>query len=280
MKLRKLTPEEARVIRDKGTEARFAGRYHHHFEAGLYLCRWCGTALFRSEDKFDSGSGWPSFDDAVAGALRQEPDEDGLRTEILCARCGAHLGHVFVGEGLTDKNLRHCVNSISLDFLPADRVGRAIFAGGCFWGVEHFLAQEEGVVSTTVGYTGGTTEDPTYEEVCSGRTGHAEAVEVLYDKAETTFERLARLFFEIHDPTQEDGQGPDIGDQYRSAIFYLDDEQKDVAERLIGLLRAKGLEVVTSLEQAGPFWPAEENHQDYYRKRGTLPYCHVRLPKL
>ncbi|RME24970.1 MAG: bifunctional methionine sulfoxide reductase B/A protein [Deltaproteobacteria bacterium] len=276
VKLKKLTPEEARVILHRGTEPPFSGKYDKHFEAGLYTSKQCGAALFRSEDKFDSGCGWPAFDDEIPAAVERRPDPDGVRTEIVCARCGAHLGHVFTGEGLTEKNLRHCVNSISLDFLPAEHVGRAIFAGGCFWGVEYWFDRAEGVVSTTVGYTGGNTENPTYEQVCSHTTGHAEAVEVLYDKRKTNFEKLARLFFEIHDPTQVDGQGPDRGDQYRSAIFYTNEEQLRIATGLIEKLEAKGYRVATRLEPAGTFWPAELYHQDYYRKKNSHPYCHAR----
>jgi peptide methionine sulfoxide reductase msrA/msrB len=202
-----------------------------------------------------------------------------MRTEIECARCGAHLGHVFTGEGFTDKNTRYCVNSISMDFIPdqpktAVKTDTAIYAGGCFWGVEYFMQQKKGVKSVTSGYIGGHTDHPTYKEVCYNNTGHAEAVEVLFDPSQVTYEELTRLFFEIHDPTQADGQGPDIGNQYRSEIFYLDDAQKKVAENLIQILKAKGFKVVTKVTRATTFWPAEDYHQDYYEKKGTLPYCH------
>ena len=197
------------------------------------------------------------------------------------------VGHVFTGERFTDKNTRHCVNSLSLDFVPAaessDRTSSeaaattetAIFAGGCFWGVEYLLEQQPGVLSVEAGYTGGRTDRPTYEEVCSHTTGHAEAVRVTFDTSKVSYETLARLFFEIHAPTQIDRQGPDIGDQYRSEIFYTSPEQRAVAERLIALLRSKGYRVATRVTPAGPFWPAETCHQDYYRRRGTLPYCHA-----
>ena len=152
---------------------------------------------------------------------------------------------------------------------------KAIFAGGCFWGVEYHFNKLKGVLSAKSGYTGGLTQHPSYKEVCTGKTGHAEAVEVEFDPALVSYETLAKLFFEIHDPTEFNRQGPDIGTQYRSALFYTDDEQKTVAEKLIAELKAKGYKVVTTLEQAGPFWVAEEYHQDYYERNGHQPYCHI-----
>jgi peptide methionine sulfoxide reductase msrA/msrB len=275
---RELTPEEKRVIVHKGTEQPFTGEYNDTFAAGVYTCRRCGAMLYRSQDKFHSGCGWPAFDDEIAGAVKRIADPDGQRTEIVCGNCGGHLGHVFTGEALTPRNVRHCVNSVSLLFVPADQVkhGRAIFAGGCFWGVQYWLQQQPGVVATRAGYTGGTKPNPTYEDVCSHQTGHMEAVEVLYDPARTSLTQLAKLFFEIHDSTQEDGQGPDLGEQYKSAIFYANPQQKAAAEKLIAALKTKGLKVVTRLTPAGPFWPAEDYHQDFYLRKGSEPSCHVR----
>lgn len=275
---RTLTPEESRVIVNKGTEPPFSGKYVSSTEAGVYTCKRCGAALYASEDKFRSDCGWPAFDSEVPGAVKRQPDPDGRRTEILCASCGAHLGHVFLGERLTPRNTRHCVNSISMDFVSDADVDscfeRAIFAGGCFWGVEFFMQRAPGVIRAVSGYTGGTVENPTYEQVCKKKTGHVEAVEVLFDPKQTSYEALAKLFFEIHDPTQANGQGPDIGEQYKSVVFVLNDSQKEIVEKLIAQLKAKRYKVATRIEPAGKFWRAETYHQDYYFVHGKTPYCH------
>jgi peptide methionine sulfoxide reductase msrA/msrB len=276
---KKLTPKEISVIVNKGTERPFTGEYDEFFEKGTYICKQCGLPLYKSEDKFNSGCGWPSFDDEIPAAINKNVDADGRRTEITCAYCGAHLGHVFHGEHLTNKNIRHCVNSISMDFIPDGekiKYNRAIFAGGCFWGVEQLFKEKEGVVDTRVGYTGGRTKNPTYDQVCMGFTGHAEAVEVIYDTEKTNYEELTRLFFEIHDFTQKNRQGPDIGKQYRSAIFYTDEEQKKTADKIINELESKDFNVETKVEEASTFYVAEEYHQDYYKKTGKQPYCHYK----
>ena len=274
---KELTPEEKYVIIDKGTERPFTGKYYDFHEDGTYTCKQCGTPLYKSSDKFDSNCGWPSFDDALPGAVKRQPDADGRRTEIVCAHCGAHLGHVFEGEGFTPKNTRYCVNSISMNFIPDknEKTETAIFAGGCFWGVEYFMEKQPGVISVESGYIGGKTENPTYEDVCNHTTGHAEAVKITFDPSQTNYETLAKLFFEIHDPTQMNRQGPDIGDQYRSEIFYTTPAQKKIAEQLIKTLKDKGYKVVTKVTPAKTFWPAETYHQDYYERKGTKPYCHT-----
>jgi peptide methionine sulfoxide reductase msrA/msrB len=273
----KLTPEEEKVIVQKATEAPFSGKYYAFNEKGTYACKRCGAALFLSSAKFDSGCGWPSFDQELPGAVTRRTDADGQRTEITCAHCGAHLGHVFLGEGFTAKNTRHCVNSISMNFISADpqKTGTAVFASGCFWGTQYYLQKAKGVLTTAVGYTGGRTANPTYIEVGSGATGHAEAVQVTYDPAIISYEELAKLFFETHDFSQVDRQGPDIGSQYRSEIFYRDEEQKRSVEKLKAILEAKGFQVATRISMAGAFWPAEDYHQNYYQKNGNQPYCHI-----
>lgn len=276
-KTHQLTSDEKRVIEDKGTEYPGTGEYESHKAPGVYLCRKCDLPLFLSSDKFSSSCGWPSFDDEIKGAVLHQSDADGRRVEILCSRCDAHLGHVFEGEWMTAKNTRHCVNSISMRFNPLNEGNyeKAIFAGGCFWGVEHLFKKLDGVKRVRSGYTGGSTVNPTYEEVCSGKSGHAEAIEVIFDPNEITYEALAKYFLEIHDPTQEGRQGPDIGSQYRSAIYYFTEEQKRDSERLVNILEDKGMSIKTEILPASMFYPAEAYHQNYYASNGHTPYCHV-----
>ncbi len=274
----KLTAAEERVLLHKGTEAPFSGKYNDFAERGTYLCKRCNSPLYHSKHKFQSSCGWPSFDDEISGAITQQLDADGLREEIVCANCAAHLGHVFVGERLTDKNVRQCVNSISLIFVPAEEsaeIEKAYFAGGCFWGVEYYFSQNKGVVSVTSGYMGGALKNPTYRDVTSGLSGHLEVVEVAYDANKVDYEDLVRFFFEIHDPTQANGQGPDIGSQYLSAVFCQNVEEKKVVNKLIAILEAKGFDISTMVLPYKPFWPAEDYHQQYYAKKKQLPYCHA-----
>jgi len=221
-KYNELTPEEEYVIIHKGTERPYTGEYIDNKDEGVYVCKRCGAALYRSSDKFESHCGWPSFDDEIPGAVKRIPDADGMRTEIICNKCGAHLGHVFSGERFTAKNTRHCVNSVSLKFIPASdhKIKKAYFASGCFWGTEYYFMKASGVAHTAVGFMGGHVNNPTYEQVCQKNTGHLEVTEVTYDVTKTSYDDLVKLFFETHDFTQTNGQGPDIGPQYLSCIFY------------------------------------------------------------
>ncbi len=156
---------------------------------------------------------------------------------------------------------------------------KAIFASGCFWGTEYYFQKAKGVLSTTVGYIGGHVPHPTYEQVCTGRTGHAEAIEVTYNPDETSYKDMVMLFFETHDQSHVNRQGPDVGHQYRSGIFYLNDAQKDIAEVLVNELKNKKYKVATEITEAGTFYPAEDYHQEYYTKGGGSPYCHVYTKK-
>ena len=282
MKLNTLTPEEQAVILHKATERPFSGEYETNFAKGTYVCKQCDAPLYRSEDKFDAHCGWPSFDDEIPGAVKRIPDADGRRTEIVCNNCGAHLGHVFLNEGFTPKNTRFCVNSISLKFIPAKEMKQennthetAYFASGCFWGTQYHFMKAAGVISTTVGYMGGHTQNPTYKEVCTGETGHAETTEVVFDNTKTSYENMVKLYFETHDFTQVGGQGPDIGDQYRSVIFYTSEAQKQIAEKYVRILTDKGYKVATILQKAPEFWKGEDYHQEYYEKKNGTPYCHI-----
>lgn len=277
LKTKSLSPDILHVILDKGTEPPFTGQYNDWPHVGTYLCRQCGLALFHSEAKFQAACGWPSFDEEIPGAVKHLTHIMDTRTEIVCARCDAHLGHVFAGEHYTAKNTRHCVNSLSLDFIKDATVKdteEAIFAAGCFWGVEYYFQRLPGVLKTEVGYTGGTKSAPTYKEVCSGLTGHVEAIRVVYDPQKISYEQLTKYFFEIHNPVQTDGQGPDIGSQYLSVIFYYNDAQKKIAQALIAQLEQQGDKIATRVLPVKTFWPGEEYHQEYYAKTGKEPYCH------
>lgn len=303
-----LSEQEAYVILNKGTEYAFSGAFYDYKEDGVYICKQCNNPLFSSNDKFNSGTGWPSFDDMIADNVKEQPD--GSRTEIVCANCGGHLGHVFRGEGFTDKGLRHCVNSASLNFVPAEAMEeekapkntdvqpveeyvagknygqyeRAVFAGGCFWCTEAAFERIEGVEDVISGYSGGEKTYPTYEQVSYGRTKHAEAIIVFYNPDVITYETLLEIFFTAHDPTQLNRQGPDVGPQYRSAIFYLDEEQHQQAKAYIKKLDVSGeygKSIVTELSPYDEFWVAEGYHQDYYVNNPGNPYVQrVSKPKV
>ncbi len=285
---KKLKPEEAAVILAKGTEPAFCGNLVDNHKDGLYVCRLCGLPLFSSDSKFDSGSGWPSFFqpfDKDHVAYKHDGSLGMQRTEILCERCGAHLGHVFE-DGPRPTGLRYCLNSVSLEFLDkgsalpeASRpieTEVAYFAGGCFWGVEDRFEQTPGVIDAVSGYMGGKLENPTYKQVCYENTGHAETVMVRFDPKVISYKDLLAKFFRYHDPTQLNRQGPDYGDQYRSAIFAASQEQLDeakafVADQQANNPRYKSRKIVTQIvakEAAGKFYPAEEYHQDYHAKNG------------
>ena len=273
-----LTPEVIRIVTSKGTEYCYSGIYNDFTKDGTYLCRNCGLALFRSKDKFRSSSGWPSFDREVENSVNKVQDSDKVRTELLCNRCQAHLGHVFYGEGYTKLDTRYCINSLALDFVDNETVidtEEAIVAAGCFWGVEHLFSKLNGVLKIEVGYIGGFTANPSYKLVCETNTGHVEAIRIIYNPNIVNYTAIIQYFFEIHDFSQVDGQGGDIGEQYLSKIFWFDNEQFVQATNIVNSLENNGYKVATKLEQVKPFWTAEDYHQKYYAKSGDEPYCHI-----
>lgn len=275
-----LTPKQHYVLINRGTEPPFSGDYLEANYRGVFLCAQCDLPLFLAEDQFFCSCGWPSFDQSIDESIIYKTDPDGIRCEVSCARCEGHLGHVFEGENLTEKNTRYCINSLAMRLNPLtiDNYHKAYFGAGCFWGVQYYMAQEKGVIKTSVGFMGGTVTNPTYEEVCEHKTHHIETIEVIFDPHVLSYEALTKLFFAIHNPTQENGQGPDIGEQYRSTIFYLSKNQELTSEKLIQTLEKQGLDIATQLKPASLFYPADSSHQNYYQKKGSIPYCNTKKP--
>ena len=272
-----LTFEEKHILKDKGTESPFTGEYNVHFEAGIFICRACDNPLYESNTKFNSGCGWPSFDDEIEGAITHYEDLSGgrVRTEICCKKCDGHLGHVFVGEQITAKDTRHCVNSLSIRFKAYSKLQRATFGAGCFWSVEKLFKATEGVYLTSVGYMGGDTDNPTYKEVCTGTTNHVEVVDLYFNAEKVSYSTLLNLFWANHNPTTLNRQGFDNGTQYRSIVFYHNEQQLIEVEQSIKEQQENWEnEIVTQVIDSSTFYRAEEYHQNYLNKN-NLGSCRI-----
>ena len=316
---KRLTPDQYKVTQKEGTEPAFRNEYWDNHRDGIYVDVVSGEPLFSSLDKFESGTGWPSFTrplDPANVTTKTDRTFWMSRTEVRSKHAGSHLGHVF-DDGPAPTGQRFCMNSAALRFVPVEKLeeegygqylplfgkpapagdaakpagavkpaasktstGRrevAVLAGGCFWGMEEIVRGIPGVVETIAGYTGGTTPNATYEDVHTGRTGHAESVRIVFDPDKLSYEDLLGWFFRMHDPTTPNRQGNDVGTQYRSAIFYENDEQKRIAEKVKARVDASGKwkrPITTEIVAATEFWPAEDYHQNYLQKHPGGYTCH------
>lgn len=287
---KKLSEEQYYILREKGTERPHSGKFLMHKDKGNYTCAACGNILFSSDSKFDSHCGWPSFDKQIGekNIVTKEDKTHGMsRTEIMCGKCGGHLGHIF-DDGPTATGMRYCVNSVSLGFeaVAAPKIEKEVpsaidtiaLAGGCFWCIEAIFQELKGVKKVESGFAGGGTGEVSYKEVCSGNTGHAEVIQITFDTKEISLAQILKVFFTVHDPTTLNRQGADVGTQYRSSVFYRNEMQKKLAQEIIsGLVKEKAYDkpIVTQIERFDTFIKAEDYHQNYFKNNGSQPYCRM-----
>ena len=281
--LNPLTPEEEHIILHKWTERPFTGQLLDEKRAWTFLCRQCDLPLYYSDMKFDSWCGRPSFDDAISSNVHEDMDADGRRVEITCKRCWGHLWHIFRWEELTEKDTRHCVNSISMKFVdhkvdnPYDLLETATLWAWCYRCVEAVFRRLRGIHTVTSWYMWGRRPRPSYAQVSTWATGHVEVIQLMFDPNIIDYSTILRVFFTSHDPTQLNRQGNDVGTQYASVIFTHSDTQHEIAKEMISSLQQANIYapdvIVTDIREASDFWPAEEYHHQYYDRNPEQRYC-------
>ena len=270
--LKNLSEEEKFILKDKGTEKPFSGEYNDFYEAGIFVCKACNAPLYESKTKFDSGCGWPSFDDQIKGAIKCYEDLSGgrVRTEICCAKCDGHLGHVFFGEHFTVKNTRHCVNSLSIQFKAYKKLEKATVAGGNFWYLDKLYRDVKGVYLLYAGYMGGDVQNPTYEQVQTGKTNHVEVVQLFFDPNIISYTNILDIFLDNYNNVFSIKNAQKIKSQHKPIIFVNNKKHKEKAEVSI-LYKVKKSSYLPTIQikTEKEFFRAEECHQNYFNKQNT-----------